>query len=156
MCVYTPEHGVSELFDAIACSRFLLGRGTEAVPRGSVQRSSPPHSRKTHLLASALGPKVDSWGCSVPPHLVCHSLSLAHRGNTLPQRINSFRMPFLVSGMLAHHISSSFHDLLLCFSIVLSCQSSLASVRTAPKCVCCCGLPEIWGQITASESSSPQ
>ena len=47
--VYTPGHG-----DCMA-----LQRG-----RGSVRRSSPPHSRKTYLQASALGPVV----------LSCHSL----------------------------------------------------------------------------------
>ena len=66
---------------------------------------------------------------------MCHSLSLAHRGSTLPQRIISFSLPFLVSGMLTHQIFSFFHVLLLCFSIVLSYQSSLASVRVEPKCV---------------------
>ena len=111
MCVYTPEHGVSELFDAVACSRFLLGRGTEGVRRGSVQRSSPPHSRKTHLLASALGPKVDSWGM----------LSTSSSG-----------VPFLESGIPGQHLTKTDHQAILgaCYVyapnfVVLQCPAPL-------------------------------
>ena len=135
VCVYTPVHG-----DRSACQASLLKgcRGAEGVWRGSAQRSSLPHSRQTYLHASALGPRWTAGGCSLTPssHLVCHSLSLAYRGSTQPQRIISFSTPFLVSGLLTHQIASSFHVPLLCSSIVLSCLSTFASVRAKPKCVC--------------------
>ena len=84
----------------------VLCAGGQGVRRGSVQRSSPLHSRKTYLQASALGPSEGSLGMHFAQllsyHLVCHSLTVAHRGRTLPQRITSVGMPFVVSGMLTH------------------------------------------------------
>ena len=55
-------------------------------------------------------------GCTslLSSHLMCHSLSLAHRGRTLPQRIISFSMPFLMYDMLTHPKS-----------IVISCPAPL-------------------------------
>ena len=75
-------------------------------------------------------------------HLVCYSLSLAHRGRTLPQRIISFGMPFLVSGMLTHQNQSSSHVLLFCSSIACPvCRSSQLLVPS--QSVYCSGIPDM-------------
>ena len=91
---------------------------------------------KTYLHGSACFLARAAGGRTSPfsYHLVCHGLSLAHWGRTLPQRIISFSMPFLVSGMLKYQIyQSSAHVLIFDISIPSVARSAEPGV-----CVCVC------------------